>query len=177
MPNSKSNTAYKEIPLARGFVALIDAQDYELVSQYIWRTLKASGESTCYAVGRKKGTSGKTVYMHRIILGNVPHGVYVDHINRNGLDNRRANLRLATTSQNAFNRGPNKNNTTGYKRVTICKDKRRKRYQASIKVDGKTFTLGRFATAEEAARVYDEAAKRYRGDFAHLNFPVNEETR
>ena len=102
--------------------------------------------------------------MHRVIL-NAPPGREVDHINRNGLDNRRSNLRLATHAQNEANKPPRGE----YKGAYWCK--KSGRWRASIRVDGRLRHMGRFATREEAARVYDDAALEAFGEFAYLNFP------
>lgn len=107
-------------------------------------------------------------YLHRLVLG-AKKGQIVDHINGNPLDNRRANLRLATRSQNLFNRGRPKHNTSGFKGVHFCK--RTKRYRASIRANNRVVRLGRFDTAAKAARAYDKAARVHHGDFAQLNFP------
>jgi hypothetical protein len=107
--------------------------------------------------------------MHRRIL-NAPDEFVIDHINYNGLDNRKANLRLATRTQNnRHTRRINKTGSSKYKGVNWYT--REKRWVAKITADGKTFPIGYFKDEIEAARAYDEAAKTYHGDFAALNFP------
>ncbi len=91
----------------------------------------------------------------------------IDHVNGNGADNRRANLRIATRSQNGANRGPQKNNTSGYKGVS--RDKQR--WQASITVMGVCHRIGGFDTPEEAAVAYDIRAREVFGEYAKLNLP------
>ena len=91
----------------------------------------------------------------------------VDHINRNKLDNRRCNLRVASNSQNCRNREKGKNNTSGYKGVSY--KKKNKKFAARITVDGRMHNLGLFKTAEEASLVYNAAAVRFHKDFACLN--------
>ncbi len=109
------------------------------------------------------------VYMHRIIM-NPPDGKQVDHINGDGLDNRVENLRIATSSENNYNTGKQSNNTSGYKGVSWHKT--RKTWQVLIGVGGRLIRIpGVFNSAEDAARAYDEAAKKYHGVFARLNFP------
>jgi hypothetical protein len=110
----------------------------------------------------------KTMYLHREIM-QAPKGLLVDHKNNDGLDNRRANLRLATHSQNGCNRPRKKNGSSRFKGVIFLKD--RKRWSARLKKNGKHIFLGNFKNEIDAARVYDEAAKQYHGEFACLNFP------
>ena len=104
--------------------------------------------------------------MHRFILGAKKHQL-VDHVNGNPLDNRLTNLRIANKSQNAANRGLDKNNTTGYKGVSQVK--KTGRYRATIRVKGKNIHIGIFALAKDAAVAYKQMAFRYFGEFAWLN--------
>jgi hypothetical protein len=108
--------------------------------------------------------------MHRTILG-APQGHMVDHINRDGLDNRRINLRAATRAQNACNaiKRHSIRSTSQFKGVHW--DKARSRWAAQIKKLGKVTNIGRFISEEDAARAYDTAAKKVYGEFARLNFP------
>jgi hypothetical protein len=100
---------------------------------------------------------------------NPPRGFLVDHKNLNTLDNTRTNLRLATRSQNMFNRNKIKSNTSSRFRG-VCFDKRRKKWCAYITVEGKRIWLGTFDNEIDAAMAYDAAAKKYHGEFARLNF-------
>lgn len=96
----------------------------------------------------------------------------IDHANRDKLDNRMSNLRNATKAQNQINAGVSRANTSGYKGVSRAfKDGREKCWSAKISKNDKSIHIGMFATAEGAARAYDEAAKKYHGKFAYLNFP------
>lgn len=113
--------------------------------------------------------AGKNRLLHRVIFGASP-GVQVDHINRDVLDNRRANLRLATRSQNGANRGLAANNRSGLKGVHL---KGGRSWIAQIKVDGAKLHLGCFSTAQEAARAYDDAALTHFGAFAFINGSIH----
>lgn len=152
----------KEISLTRGQIAIVDAADYEWLMQWKWYAYK--GKTTWYAARKEQGM----VWMHRFILRPEPE-MFVDHINRDGLDNRRANLRFATAQQNHFNRSVSARNKSGYKGVHWSDH--HKKWVAQIRSNGKSCVLGRFDTAEEAARVYDEAAKSLHGEYACLNMP------
>lgn len=149
-------------------IALVDAEDYEMLSKVKWYFRKEG-----YAVGNlpspSKGVYPK-VLMHRYIL-DAPKGTQVDHINGNKLDNRRENLRLANASTNKANDGMRSTNTSGYKGVVFAKARKHlpTPWAAQIKVNYKTIGLGYFATKEEAALAYNEAAVKYFGEFAKLN--------
>lgn len=110
-----------------------------------------------------------SVYLHRLIIG-AGSGDLVDHINRNPLDNRTANLRLATRSQNAANRGADRRrNGTTSRHKGVSFNKARGKWCAYIHVDGKTRSLGRFEAEDDAARAYNKAAVEAWGEFARLN--------
>lgn len=142
--------------------ALVDEADYELLSKKTWCYDNGSG----YAVSGGPRGAG-LVYMHKLL---VPEGgPEVDHRDGNKLNNRRDNLRPATHLQNASNRGKLPSNTSGY--CGVYWDKRMSRWFAQLKHAGIQYYLGSCDTPEEAARLYDEAALRYRGEFARLNFP------
>lgn len=156
----------KEIPLTRGYVAIVDDEDFELVSQYRWVAVTKKGYTT-YA-GSFVTTDGKRhqITMHRLVM-NFPTSS-VDHINGDGLDNRRStNLRVATVSQNLANRGAPSNNTSGFKGVWW--DRVRSVWVASIYPGGKHKRLGSFSTAAEAAHAYNKKAIELFGEFAYLN--------
>jgi hypothetical protein len=97
-----------------------------------------------------------------------PHnGVEIDHIDGNRLNNRKSNLRFATSSQNKINRGPRKDNTSGFKGVSL--NKKLNKYGVRLMIDGKYKHLGLFNNKIEAAKVYNENALKYYGEFAWLN--------
>jgi hypothetical protein len=158
----------REIPLTRGLVAVVDAADYDDLAQFKWH-VAANDTSGPYAV-RSTKSQGKRAKerMHRRLL---PAALIVDHINGNGLDNRRSNLREATTAENMRNRsGLAIDNTSGYRGVHWRKD--RQKWRAWICVDHRGRHLGLFGTAEEAAYAFDDAALKLFGDYiGYLNFP------
>jgi phage-related protein len=142
-----------EILLTQGKVALIDDADY-LVSQFKWYAAK--NRNVWYARNNKIQK-----YMHQLIMGDG-----YDHINGNGLDNRRSNLRSATVSQNACNAPPQKNSTSKFKGVDWDGIRQ---WRARIRISSKDIWLGRYDLEQEAALAYDKAALTYHGDFAWLN--------
>ena len=148
----------KEITLTRGMVALVDDEDYERLSAYRWCALKS--EHTFYAV-RNVGRSEK-VLMHRELLA-APRGMEVDHISGDGLDNRRCNIRIATSRQNKHNQGIRRSNKSGYKGVHL---NRNGRWRARMRIPGGHLHLGYFDTAELANAAYCAAARKYQGEFA-----------
>ncbi len=158
----------KEIELTQGKVALVDDSDFEWLSQWNWHA--RTDCKTPYAQRFTRVPRKHHIKMHRFIIS-APIGMEVDHIDGNGLNNQRANLRLATRAQNAANRGKNIGNSTGYKGV-FRYHAGQLRWSAQIgNSRGKTIYLGKFSTPEEAARAYDAAARERFGEFAKLNFP------
>jgi HNH endonuclease/AP2 domain len=152
----------KEIKLSKGYIALVDDEDFEWLSKFKWHI--GGG----YAIRTAQNDFKQiTVRMHREIL-QAPKGLEVDHVNKDKLDNRRQNLRLASKSQNARNRGANKNNTSGFKGVSW--NKRDNKWQALIRVHLKKKFLGYFDDPTEAAKAYDKAAKELHEEFANTNF-------
>lgn len=148
----------REIPLTRSLVALVDDEDYESLSAYKWHARKDG-----YRFYAARSHGGSTILMHRVLLG-APAGMAADHLSGDGLDNRRANLRLATHAQNIHNRGANKNNTSGYKGVSL----NRGRWAAHINVNGKRKHLGSFSYPQEAHAAYCSAAEKLHGEFARF---------
>lgn len=148
---------------------LIDTEDLPKVEDHTWVIDVRPNALYCYARFWDKETKVQSkVYLHRHIMCS-PEGMVVDHINRNGLDNRKANLRICSQSENLANargRGGHSN----YKGVTWFKPANL--WMAQIRVQGEHKYLGYFKEEEEAARAYDKAALEHFGEFARLNFPV-----
>ncbi len=158
----------KKIILTQGKTALVDDDDFDRLCAHRWYAHKSRTGSAWYA-HRNISIGGKqtTILMHREILG-FPDG-QVDHVNMDGLDNRKQNIRKASHSLNNANRVKLKRSTASkFKGVQFSK--KRGRWQAQIGVNGKDVWLGYFNTEEEAARAYDEAAALAFGDFARANF-------
>lgn len=162
----------KEILLTKSKVALVDNWEYERLRKHSWHA--SLYRNTYYALTGNGKTQAR-VKMHHLVLPLLP-GLEVDHIDGNGLNNQRENLRLCTSSQNSMNQRPQLGTTSRYKGV--CWDKARNKWEAKIVVKNKTIHLGRFKVEKDAALVYNVAAIKYFGQFAYLNTtndPINRE--
>ncbi len=159
---NSSNRAYSEaqmmeIVLSNGSVSAVDDDDFDRLSLYSWCL------SNGYVVTKIEGV---VVSMHRLILSSGADQ-FVDHRDRNKLNNRKSNLRICTKAQNNINR-----DTARLSRFRgVHQRKRAKPWYAIIQADGQQQYLGSFASEEDAARAYDSAALRLHGEFAQLNFP------
>jgi hypothetical protein len=143
---------------------IVDQDDYQKLSWYHWQLFE-NKSGNLYAI---RFDNGRFIKMHRVIM-NAPPGKIVDHRNHEGLDNTKRNLRFATIAQNNYNNLKVKNCSSKYKGV--CRRKGRNKWHACISYNCKKIHLGYFDNEEDAARVYDNAAKLYHADFAVLNFP------
>ena len=158
----------KEIPLTRGMVALVDDDDFERIAKYRWYAHRNSS-GIVYARATIKDSNGrnKRIRMHRLVLNEC--APLIDHVNGNGLDNRKQNLRLASNSQNlgnsrkGFGQGSSKYRGVHWDRMARF-------WRACISIKNRTKWLGTFPSEIEAATAYDLAAKEHFGDFARLNF-------
>lgn len=173
----------KRIPLSRGMVTFIDDADYEELNKYKWYAAPSGAGAKGKNPYRKYFYAGRnfrlspnkrtTIFIHRILLNAQP-GQVCDHINGNTLDNRRENLRIVTTSQNAMNSDrPSSRRVSKYRGVSPSASKKRSwTAQTMQRLNGKTnrYHLGTFKTEVEAAKAYDEKAKELFGEFARLNF-------
>jgi len=157
----------KRIPLTQGYYAIVDDEDYEALCQWKWHA--RPHRNTIYAshnIGR-----GRTIDMHQLIMP-LPKGYIIDHINMNGWDNRRKNLRQATCKENLRNSAGHKDRKSKYKGVhwnNYNPKRRRGKWVAQICVDGKQTHIGRFNTEIEAVLAYNRKAKECFGKFARLN--------
>ncbi len=163
----------RKVQLTKGYVALVDDQDYERVAQYKWFANEVKCKGVQYAVYAQRtvkrcdGTR-TSLMLHRFILEVIDPKIEVDHEDADGLNCQRYNLRKATHTQNQHNQGKQHRNTSGFKGV--YKHAKNKNWIAQIRDRGKTKHLGCFNSAKEAAKAYDEAARRFYGKFAVLNF-------
>ena len=149
----------KQIPLGSGFYAYVDAADFDWLNQWTWHLCGG------YAARRQ---NGKVISMHREIM-QAPKGMVVDHVNRNKLDDTRANLRVCTRQENA--RNTDKRRGTSSRFIGVSRRKHSDKWHAAIKFKGKSIHLGCFTEEIEAARARDHAAVQYFGESARLNFP------
>jgi hypothetical protein len=157
-----------ELVLCTGESLLIDDEDYELISQYTWNAFPC--KRTTYARTNSSRKLGKrhTVLLHRLIM-NAPEGYEVDHINGNGLDNRKENLRVCTKSGNMRNKQANiSHKSSKYKGVSL--HRQANKWRVRLSCNGTYIHVGLFSNEEEAAKAYDKVALEYFGEFAKTNF-------
>jgi len=157
----------KQIPLTQGKVALVSDHRFVYLMQWVWHA-HFDGKKWYAQRTEKKWGFQKTIKMHRQIMGVTDPNIHTDHIDNDGLNNVDDNLRKCTNQQNQQNRGKSKLNKTGFKGVS--RKKNREVYVAQIHADGKVHHLGYFINPIEAAKAYDEAAKKHFGEFAWTNF-------
>lgn len=153
-----------EIPLTRGKFAIIDMDDLEFVMRYTWVHRDANKARNGYArayMGNKRRELG----MHNYIMP-CPEGMVIDHVNGDGLDNRKINLRICTPAQNIRNRVKFKGKTASRFKGVF---RNGKRWGSKIAFEGKVHWLGVFSTEEEAGRAYNSKAIELHGDFASIN--------
>jgi len=157
----------KEIPLSQGKVALVDDADYEWLNQWKWSYSKPGPKHRVgYVVRKEESDNRRAIYMHRLILG-LSDNEATDHVNGNGLDNRRTNLRIASPSENSCN-VPKQRQWKGSRFKGVWPYAKRWRAQIGLRY------IGMFLTEEEAALAYNIAALTEYGEFASLN-PISEE--
>lgn len=147
------------IQLTQGKISIVDDEDFEWLRNYTWHLSSRGYAATSVIVNEVH----RYRLMHRMIMGNPNFDI--DHADCNKLNNARSNLRPANKSKNTMNQPVRRDNKCGYKGVV----KRGKRFVSVIHLDGKQKSLGTFDTAEQAALIYNEAAKTYFGEYAWLN--------
>ncbi len=158
-----------EILTTNGMTVLVDDEDLPIVSTRNWFAAKRGtntyiqGHDRCPITGK-----WRTIKLHRLLL-QPPSHLHVDHINGNALDNRRANLRVATSSQNNANRHRLTSNKSGFRGVSF--NKSHNKWAGWIRKEGANYFLGYFANPEDAARSYDRASLELFGEYGLRNFP------
>lgn len=167
-----SNSTTITIQLTKGQVALIDDIDADLAG-FKWYTLNAGSASGHYAVRASARPNRVAILLHRVILERMTGRPLTkveltDHANGDTLDNRRANLRIATKAENMQNRRKSAHNTSGFKGVNW--HRKTGKWQARITVNGKRKNLGYFDSPEMAHATYCEAAIKYHGEFANTGW-------
>lgn len=157
----------KTIQLTQGKVALVDDEDFEELIKYKWYASKVKTTNKFYVRRNIKieGGKQKTVRIHSVII-NTPKGLYIDHIDGDGLNNQKSNLRVCSNAENARNRGANLNNTSGYKGVTW--HKRMKKWVVQITVDYERKVYRSFSSKEEAYLAYCDACVTLHREFSNV---------
>ncbi|MCD4831544.1 MAG: hypothetical protein K8R02_07025 [Anaerohalosphaeraceae bacterium] len=159
------------LKLNKGRYAIVDYDDWKALKKFNWRLRKSPttlyAERTAYTVTNRQ----RNIALHRQIM-NASKGIFIDHINHNGLDNRKTNLRPATPAQNAWNRKQSNANWKSSSKYRGVKWHRKSaKWSAQIGFNNKRKHLGYFVNEIEAAKAYDIAARKHHGNFATLNFP------
>ncbi len=162
VPPEPPDQSIRYIPLTKGKYATIDAADYERAASFSWHVSISGNRTYAYS-----NINGRNISLHRFLM-NAPKGLVVDHIDHDGLNDRRNNLRICTQRQNLYNSRP-KGRSSRFKGV--CWDKAKQRWVVYIRHNGRNRFVGQFADEVEAARAYDRAAHELFGEYAYLNFP------
>lgn len=157
----------KQIPLTQGQFALVDDEDYEILSKFKWHASKERRNWYALRRGNNDSNESRLFKMHRQILGLTDSKICIDHKDGNGLNNQKSNLRIATNSENQRNKKVQSNNKSGFKGVYF--DKKLKKWRAVFNPNKKSIHIGCFHYPEDAARAYNEIAKKHYGEFARLN--------
>lgn len=157
----------KEIQLTKGQVTLVDEHMFDYLNQWKWYANKINGKFYAVRNLRINKKYAGCILMHRLITNNNDSKMHTDHCNANTLDNRKENLRICTAQQNNFNRNIGICNTSGFKGVSWHKVA--KKYSVTIEKNKKKHYLGLYKDIKEAAKIYNQAAIKFFGEFANLN--------
>jgi len=158
----------EKIKLSQGKFTLVDDNDFKALNQFKWYARPS--RKIFYATRNSNPRKLKLpqIQMHRVIIGEIPKGKEVDHIDGDGLNNQRNNLRLASISENAMNKGAYKNNKSGHK--GICWNEREKKWSATGKLPNKKQkNLGDFKNIEDAIKAREKFVLKYYGEFTRKN--------
>lgn len=155
----------KQIELTQGKIVLVSDHRFEHLNR--WKWCASFHHGNWRAIRKQWFPCIKTIYMHREIMGITDPNILVGHRDGDSLNNQDENLRVCNNAQNLCNRGRQANNTSGYKGVHWLR--KNKKWSAHIQVNSKVIYLGSFVNIEDAARAYNEAAKKHHGEFAYLN--------
>jgi len=161
------NHAPVAIELTQGIFTIVDREWYEMLNSVYWRAHFSKSDGKYRAITSIPGEPGKSLLMHRLILDVTDINIDVDHINRNPLDNRGINLRIATRSQNMRNQPQRRGTSSKYKGVSLLKGTK---WRARAKdKNGKELHIGTFLKEVDAAIAYNKYVKDNFGEFAYLN--------
>lgn len=158
----------KQILLTQNKFALVDDDVFEHLNQFKWHARKRVNTFYAYRSIRLENKCTQISIHRQILKLSYKDGKQIDHIDRNGLNNQRLNLRICTNQQNHFNQRPRKNTSSKLKGVSWYK--RGGKWQAKIGYNGKQIHLGFFLNEIDAAKAYDRAAQKYFREFSRLNF-------
>jgi len=157
---------FKNLPSQEELLALFnyDPETGDIsnkITGHTYRSFRTYRNYVFVTIKRQKYSAHRVIW--KMIYGEIPKGMSIDHIDLNKSNNRLSNLRVANRSQQGYNRAPQANTVTGYKGV--CFDKSTGKYSARIRVETKRLTLGLFENVEDARQAYIEASKKYHGEF------------